>query len=218
MYSVQTGTNVAGVTGFVMLANYVGISGASNQALTGTGYTESRIDNSAGSINCCGGGGPASAGGVFFRGSQIKVTDMTDGTSNTMMVSEHADWMICTDGSKRPWTASGLYGWSMGTNTNSAPNGTNIGDNRQFNCTTIRYPINTKTGWNTNGGTGTQSGDCAQGVCYDVGNNIPLNSTHNGVNAVFGDGSVRFITSSINLGTLALIAVRDDGRTVTNSP
>jgi len=198
----------------VMQPNYVGISGAANQALAGTGYTESRIDNSAGAINCCSGGGPASGGGALYRGSQTKFGDMTDGTTNTMLVSEHSDYMVVTDGSKRQWTAGGLYGWSMGTNTNTPPNNpaATASDNRQFNCTTIRYPINQKTGWSTNGGTGTQSGDCTVGVCYDMGNNIPLNSTHNGgVNVLMGDGSVRFLSETVPLGVLALAAVRDDG-------
>jgi prepilin-type N-terminal cleavage/methylation domain-containing protein/prepilin-type processing-associated H-X9-DG protein len=202
----------------VMHANYVGLSGASNQALTGTGYTESRIDNSAAGLNCCSGGGPASGGGVLFRGSKVKITDITDGTSNVLMVSEHGDYFSASDGSKREWSAGGLYGWSMGTNTNSPPNNpaaTNA-DNRQFNCTTIRYAINAKTGWSTNGGGGTQSGDCTVGVCYDLGNNLPLNSTHTGgVNAVFGDGSVRFLSDTTALGVLALISVRDDGLPVT---
>jgi prepilin-type N-terminal cleavage/methylation domain-containing protein/prepilin-type processing-associated H-X9-DG protein len=199
----------------VMQPNYVGISGAANQALVGTGYLESRIDNSANGVQCCSGGGPASAGGTFFRGSSVKLGDMTDGTSNTMMVSEQSDWMVAADGSKRQWTSAGLYGWSMGTDYNIPPNGTNIGDNRQFNCTTIRYNINAKTGWSTHGGTSTQSGDCTVGVCYDMGNNIPLNSTHaGGVNILMGDGSVRFLADSTPIGILALMAVRDDGKAV----
>jgi prepilin-type N-terminal cleavage/methylation domain-containing protein/prepilin-type processing-associated H-X9-DG protein len=194
----------------VMQPNYVGISGAANEALMGTGYTESRINTSAGAINCCGGGGPASFGGVLFRGSRIKLTDITDGTSNTLVVSEHSDWMSASDGGKRQWTAAGLYGWSMGTNSNTANSGTS-GDNRQFNCTTVRYRINLKTGWSTNGGTGTQSGDCTVGVCYDLGNNIPLNSTHSGgVNGLFGDGSVRFVGDNVSISVLALSSVRDD--------
>src|SRR5262249_13455337 len=149
--------------------------------------------------------------GVLFRGSQVKLTDITDGTSNTMMVSEHGDWFIATDGGRRQWSAAGLYGWSMGTNNNTPPNGQNTGDNRQFNCTTIRYAINSKTGWNANGGTGTQSGDCTVGVCYDMGNNIPLNSTHTGgVNALYGDGAVRFLSSTVSLDVLGRLSVRDD--------
>lgn len=198
------------LSGGVMIANYVGISGAANGTIPG--YTESRIDNSAGSLNCCGGGGPASGGGIFFRGGTVKLTSIGDGSSNTLFVGEHSDVFTATDGGKRQWSAGGLYGWSMGTNTNTSPNGSNIGDNRQFNCTTIRYQINLKTGWDPNGGGGSQSGNCATGVCYDVGNNIPLNSTHSGgINALFGDSSVRFVSDSTPLNLLASAAVRDDG-------
>jgi len=196
----------------VMQSNYVGISGAANGIITG--YTESRIDNSAGGTNCCSGGGPASGGGTLFRGSQIKITDITDGTSNTMLVSEHSDWLVATDGSKRQWTAAGLYGWSMGTNTNNPPNNPSAttSDNRQFNCTTIRYAINQKTGWPTTFSSATQNGDCTIGVCFDLGNNIPLNSTHSGgVNALFCDGSIRFLSNSTTLNVLGLMSVRDDG-------
>jgi prepilin-type N-terminal cleavage/methylation domain-containing protein/prepilin-type processing-associated H-X9-DG protein len=198
-----------------MQPNYVAISGASNQALAGTGYQESRIDNSAGGTTCCSGGGPTSGGGTFFRGSQIKITDMQDGSSQVLMVSEMTDFLIATDGSKRQWNAGGLYGWSMGADNNAAPNGTNTGDNRAFNCNTIRYAINQKTGWPTTGWPGTQSGDCTIGICYDMGNNFPLNSTHTGgVNGLYGDGHVTFLSQNTALGVLALISVRDDGVTV----
>jgi prepilin-type N-terminal cleavage/methylation domain-containing protein/prepilin-type processing-associated H-X9-DG protein len=205
-------------TGTVMQASYVGISGAANQALTATAYRESRIDESANKTTCCNGGGPASGGGTFFRGSQVKISDMTDGSSQVLMVSEQTDFMIAADGSKRRWNASGLYGWSMGTNTNSPPSpcGSAAGcDNRQFNCTTIRYGINQKTGWSTAGFPGSQSGDCTTGVCYDMGNNTPLNSTHtNGVNGLYGDGHVSFVSNNTSISVLALISIRDDGLAV----
>src|SRR5207249_2681657 len=124
------------------------------------------------------------------------------------LISEHGDFMTDTTGGKRQWTAGGLYGWSMGTDSNSY-NG-NKTDNRFFNCTTIRYTINRKTGWpKSQPGTSNSNGDCSLGVCSDNGNNIPLNSGHaNGVNAVFGDGSVRFLPNSLPLATLAELATR----------
>jgi prepilin-type N-terminal cleavage/methylation domain-containing protein/prepilin-type processing-associated H-X9-DG protein len=214
MNLVQTG--VGGQFQQVMQPNYVGISGASNQALAGTGYTEIRIDNAAGGVTCCSGGGPASGGGTFFRGSQVKLGDMTDGTSNVLIVSEHADFLQDVNGGKRQWTAGGLYGWPMGANSNTSP-ASGLGDNRQFNCTTIRYAINQKTGWSIAGGsTGSQTGDCTVGVCQDLGNNIPLNSAHpGGVNGLFGDGHVGFLPSNMSIAVLALLAVRDDGKTAT---
>src|SRR5207249_4921873 len=102
-----------------------------------------------------------------------------------------------------------------GTNRNDGPSGSNTGDNRQFNCTTINYAINRKTGWSTAGFPGSRSGDCTTGVCYDMGNNFPLNSTHSGgVNGLYGDGHVSFLADNTALSVLALISVRDDGRPV----
>ena len=103
----------------VMQPSYVGISGAANGIING--YTENRIDNNAAGTGCCSGGGPASGGGVLYRGSQVKLTQMTDGTSQVMMVSEMSNWIYDTNGTKNQWTAAGLYGWSMGTNWNQAP-------------------------------------------------------------------------------------------------
>jgi len=205
------------ISGNVMLANYVGIAGAANII---PGYVESRIDNSAAGVTCCSGGGPSSGGGTLFRGSKMKITDLTDGSSNVMVVSENTDYLIATDGSKRPLSASGLYGWSMGTNTNTPPNnpGATNSDNRQFNVTTVRYAINQKTGWSASTSSSTQTGDCTQGVCYDLGNNTPLNSTHGGgVSALMGDGSVRFLSDSTPLAVLGALAVRDDGKVVSSN-
>jgi len=191
----------------VMQANYVAISGAANGLIPG--YNELRVNN-FGSTGCCGGGGPAAFNGVFYDGSQTRITDMTDGTSNTLLVSEHSDYIVDTSNGKHQWTAGGLYGWSMGSNTNNISSG-GPGDNRQFNCTTIRYALNQKSGWPTG------NGDCTLGVCSDNGNNIPLNSNHGGgVMAVFGDAHVQLLNSSMSLAPLAGLATRDDGQAIGN--
>jgi prepilin-type processing-associated H-X9-DG protein len=78
--------------------------------------------------------------------------------------------------------------------------------------TTIRYSINQKSGWaNAPGNCGTQ------GVCDNNGTNIPLNAAHSGgVNALFADGSVKFISDNASLLTLSRLATRDDGATLAN--
>ena len=92
--------------------------------------------------------------------------------------------------------------------TTQTPKGAgNIGDARTFQMTTIRYAINQKKGWPDG------SGDCGNtGVCDNVGTNIPINSAHSGgVNALIGDGSVRFLRDSTSLAVLAQLATRNDG-------
>jgi prepilin-type processing-associated H-X9-DG protein len=182
----------------VMQANYVGISGAVNGVIPG--YTESRV-NSAAAASCCGGGGPAGLNGVLYGGSVVKISDLMDGTSNTIMIGEHGNFITDTSGNKNQWTAGGLYGWSMGYGSATPATTT---DNRFFNCTTIRYSINQTSGWTNN---------CTTGVCSDNGNNIPLNSGHTGgVNVVFGDGHVQFLANGTAISTLAELATRDDGQ------
>jgi len=185
--------------------HYVGISGAINGLITG--YTETRIFTNGGAAGCCS-GGIASGGGVLMPGKQVRMADITDGTSNVMVASEQNDFLTTQNGSKVSWGTGLLHGWQIGWYGSTAPNGGNTGDARTFQMTTIRYAINQKAGW-TNA-----PGNCgAQGVCDNIGTNIPLNSAHSGgVNAVMADGSVRFLSDSTTLSNLAMLATRDDGR------
>jgi prepilin-type N-terminal cleavage/methylation domain-containing protein/prepilin-type processing-associated H-X9-DG protein len=61
-------------------------------------------------------------------------------------------------------------------------------------------------------------GDCCPGGAHDWGYGlIPPRSMHTGgVNAVFGDGSVRFIRSSIDLLTFQRLGHRSDGQVISN--
>jgi len=185
--------------------HYVGVSGAINGLITG--YTEARVFTNSGAAGCCS-GGIASGGGVLMPGKQVRFADITDGTSNVMVVSEQNDFLTTQNGAKVAWGAGLLHGWQIGWYGTTAPNGGNAGDARTFQMTTIRYAINQKTGWPN------FPGNCgSMGVCENMGTNIPLNSAHSGgVNAVMADGSVRFLTDSTALATLAMLATRDDGQ------
>ena len=73
-------------------------------------------------------------------------------------------------------------------------------DDRWFNTTTIRYPINYRA-WNTTG-IGDQYYAC----------NRPIQSAHSGgAQVALGDGSVRFLYEEMDLKTLYNLANRDDG-------
>jgi prepilin-type N-terminal cleavage/methylation domain-containing protein/prepilin-type processing-associated H-X9-DG protein len=193
-----------------MLNHYVGISGAVNGLIPG--YNETRFNTPGGTPGCCS-GGIVSGGGVLFPGGGVRLVGITDGTSNTVVVSEQNDFLTTANGTKQQWGAGLLHGWQIGfyrSSNVSPPNLGNGNDMRTFQMTTIRYTINRKTGWPD------APGNCGSvGVCDNMGTNIPLNSAHSGgVNAVFGDGSIRFLRDSLTLQTLAQLSTRDDGTVI----
>ena len=200
---IKPATSQAGAT----YANYVGVSGAVDGLIPN--FSESRINT----WPC---GGTISGGGVMIPNGELKLGDITDGTSNTMEFSEQGNWLKDTNGVKQEWRASQTWGWYLGVKAPGVPpNFDNAGsDNRQPNMTTIRYPINHQpaSGWaNDVPGIGVGlTGNC-------VGANVPINGTHPaGVNCAFADGSVRFLTNSTPLAILANMATRDDGQPLTD--
>ena len=195
----------------VQMVSYVGVAGGTAEAFAGSGFIESRQTNGANTTGCCTGGN-VTAGGVLVPNQAIRFAAITDGTSNTLAVSEQSDWLTQQDGTQVEWGTS-FHGWLIGTSQTAIPGQPAYlaVDSRMFGLTSIRYQLNQKNGW-PNGG------DCGgTGVCPNFGCNVPLNSCHiGGVNAGFCDGSVRFLSDSISLLTLAEIATRDDGLTAAN--
>jgi prepilin-type N-terminal cleavage/methylation domain-containing protein/prepilin-type processing-associated H-X9-DG protein len=190
------------------LANYSGISGAIPGLIPG--FTETRFND----LPC---GGRISGGGVMIPNGQLKLVMITDGTSNTIAVSEHSNWIEDNMNNRMDWRPTQPWGWFLGVKSPGlCPNFDNGGgDNRQPGLTTIRYQIEHTPagGWandvtNTGVGIGGFTTNC-------TGANIPLNSTHSGgVNVLFCDGTVRFLSSTTALNVLAQLATRDDGGTV----
>jgi len=196
-----------GSVGQIQTNHYVGISGAVDGLIPG--YVESRIFTNNGAAGCCS-GGLAGAGGVLIPGwtGGLTLLSIKDGTSNTIAISEQNESLQMANGADVHWGAGQMHGWMIGWHTTASPNGYgNIGDARTFQMTTIRYAINQRTGWPFNA-----PGDCGNyGVCDNTGTNIPLSSGHSGgVNAALADGSVRYLTDSLPIATLANLATRDD--------
>jgi prepilin-type N-terminal cleavage/methylation domain-containing protein/prepilin-type processing-associated H-X9-DG protein len=231
--SVSNGNNVSigGSHPQVPRNSYVAIAGAINN-IDGNGlFRESRCTNgnswSYDFGNTC-------WGGIISPSfNHVTLLAITDGTSNTMMISEVADYMRFSDGTlgndnDMSVAVNGvLRGHSSGYDNNRNLNGAaNWMDARGQMYVTIRYAINQKTGW--------QKGlNCPQtnvvpppvpcGVSDSQwsgeGANTPLASAHTGgVNAVFGDGSVRFVADATDLVTLARLATKDDGGVIANMP
>ncbi|MGL6073721.1 MAG: DUF1559 domain-containing protein [Fimbriiglobus sp.] len=199
---------IAGVALNIQNNSYVGIAGAVNGLIPG--FTETRTNNGAGANTR---GGTASAGGILFIAGRIGMAGVTDGTSNTILVSEQNDFLTLQNNTRVAWGAGMRHGWLIGTNRRVSPPMVGDGrDVRHFQMATIRYRINQKTGWPVPSATG----DCSSnGVCNNMGNNIPLNSAHSGgVNALLTDGSVRFLRDSLPIAELARLATRDDGQVI----
>ncbi|ADG65925.1 protein of unknown function DUF1559 [Planctopirus limnophila DSM 3776] len=138
------------------------------------------------------GNGIRSNGGMFTRDRNFNFRDMTDGSSNIVMVAEQSNW-----GRDAANTNNVEYRSDGG---DSVWMGTDYG-NRCFNTTTVRYAINTRS--NALSGSGSQS-------C-----NTPIQSAHTGgAHVLIGDGTVKFLSENMNFDTLRFLADRADGNVV----
>jgi len=135
------------------------------------------------------------APGVMLRGSKVRVTDITDGSSNTLFVGERA------------WTWQGKVRSPQTTWTGAVTNAV------------IPQLLNPMLGYEVEGVLVlTNSGVVSEGR---VPNNTldhveDANSNHmSGVNFLFGDGSVRAISDSISPAIWVGLATRSGGEVVT---
>jgi prepilin-type N-terminal cleavage/methylation domain-containing protein len=103
--SPHNGTGITGPT-------YVGISGAVPGLIPG--YTETRVYNPTGSAGCCS-GGIAGGGGTLVPGNaKLRFASLTDGLSNTLVVSENGDFITTANGTKVDWRSGGLHSFLIG--------------------------------------------------------------------------------------------------------
>ena len=168
-------------------AQYVGIAGAAD----GNGFTNAPIHPQWGNGNA----GLAARGGALVPVDGINFAQMTDGSSNLIVVGECSDWGIDAAGNQT--RINGEHGWLMGTTSLSQTPG-----ERMFNITTIRYQPNEKR-LNDSGFAGRYNND---------GPNNGIYSAHTGgVTCLLGDGSVRFIAENIDILSLKRLCTRDDG-------
>jgi prepilin-type N-terminal cleavage/methylation domain-containing protein/prepilin-type processing-associated H-X9-DG protein len=161
--------------------------------------------------------GPVSDGGVLvIRTSPqlaIRLVDIKDGTSNTIMVGEQSDWSnpLQSDPLYSDMRSSDSRGAFMGTSYATQPKGPGSmagcggrGTNncmRCYNTTTVVAALNSKKF------VFAQSGDERCGT--------PIQSVHTGgANVLFADGSVQFLTENIDLLTFKHLVDRDDGNVI----
>ncbi len=182
-----------------MVIDYVGISGATpDPALRAT--------------VCSGtlGSGVWCDNGLLTLGRSLRMRDCTDGTSNTIVVAEQSGQV-----NGKEISANYLGGWfGMASNTtngslNNWPANVRPGDLASCNgypggTTTIAHPPNSY--WTT-----TPPSNASTGGKF----NTIVNSFHvGGIHVLLTDGAVRFVSENIDMGTLRLLAVRDDGNII----
>ncbi|MFT5524370.1 MAG: prepilin-type N-terminal cleavage/methylation domain-containing protein [Pirellulaceae bacterium] len=159
--------------------NYTGISGATDHR---TAKDKSLSGGAAGRV---------SWGGSLIEGDAVRLADITDGTSNTMVCAEQSGWCRDVTGKKLPCGSDCRHGFPMGPG--------NDGWERHFNMTCVVHRINERS-WN------------ALGVQGNCGPNTPILSEHrNGAYAVAADGAVHFLDQTIDAAVLYNLANRDDG-------
>jgi prepilin-type N-terminal cleavage/methylation domain-containing protein len=191
-----TSPNIPGA----QLSHYFGISGAVPRGtfVDWTGINDQATNNSAVAENPW---GYTSNRGMSTWGGK-NISKCTDGTSNTIIEGEISNYVFDATGNvrddRRPsrrwsWAMGGLSGWR-----DWAPQVSNV-------C--IRYAPNSRV-LGSNGLVWSGWDDAS-------GSNCPLNSAHTGgVHVLMTDGAVRFISDNIDMGTLAILSVRDDGKPV----
>jgi prepilin-type N-terminal cleavage/methylation domain-containing protein/prepilin-type processing-associated H-X9-DG protein len=155
--------------------------------------------------------------GVLYYLSKVKMTDMTDGTSNTCVFSEK----IRGRGNPDPR-------WDMKTMPNQTTLATTLSTCKALNPQTAT-PLTSKQGYSwvmgemccttynhvSTPNTLTCAGIGFPGNMSNMAMDVPPSSYHSGgVNVVLGDGSVRFVNNGITLQAWRAMGTRGSGEVV----
>ena len=141
-----------------------------------------------------GGSGVIGRGGMLICGVAVRAADATDGLSNTMIVAEQSEACVDSSGIRRNCRSDAGLGFMMGQYESDKSSA-----DRNFNVTCV---INAPLGDATYQAYGVES----------CGTNRPIISAHpGGSQVVMADGSVQFLSNSIDIFTVYDMANRSDG-------
>jgi prepilin-type N-terminal cleavage/methylation domain-containing protein len=162
-----------------VITNYVGAAGGGCPALTSCGGPPI--------ADCQGGAGRLYfSNGIFFKNSNVRLANVTDGTTNVYLVAETVYMRVPSDlnvGTNYP-------SWATGADLRA--NGV---DSSYQTMAAAVLPINGPANPTDSGGFMRLYGSKHPGGC----------------NVTLGDGATRFINQNIDLGTHRYLGARDDG-------
>ena len=163
---------------------------------------------------CCGASVPAIQGdGVFHADYTYKVAQITDGTSNTIFAGEHSRFINDADAVFNEWNRYGNFSSSYG-------GGVTRPQIVMTSCCTINANVVTpeveESGTlNTANGAPWGPFNWFFNPQYWPEGQHSFRSFHpGGSNFLFGDGSVKFLKSSINMGTYQALSTRALGEVI----
>ncbi|WP_437222281.1 DUF1559 domain-containing protein [Planctomicrobium sp. SH661] len=171
--------------GRTMVMHYVGIAGAFT---TGVPW---------GLEECATSYGVICNNGVMRPNRMARLRDVSDGASNTMIISEQSG-VVGSEGAISANYGGGWGGVSQSAPINAASAG-ELGTYFMTGITTVRHRPNTRNSTlNVND--------------HPYYGNTVLNSFHTGgIHGLMGDGSVRFLSDNVNFDTLLRVCVMNDG-------
>lgn len=181
----------------VSTSSYVGIAGACTSSTDATDPTgQGRCDSSSTGYIC--------ANGALIPNVSIRIAEITDGTSSTIMIGEQSDWAVTSAGAKVDVRTSNRRGAWIGANSLGFPGdsaGTDWTGGAYYNLTTVRYAIGYKTQATGSGGN------------HFTGANTAIQSAHpGGASVLRADGGISFLSESMDRIVLRNLAIRDDGQ------
>jgi prepilin-type N-terminal cleavage/methylation domain-containing protein len=150
-------------------------------------------------------------GGIMFADSRIKISDISDGTTNTALIAEHYGATCQTGG------GSGNTNCASG-NTDSCFAYWAFADAGSGTVTTVAADVcfSAITGINGNAGTFASTGAWPYGHTINVGSTGDISSLHeSGAQMALCDGSVRYFNSATDNGLLINFCNRGDGHVIT---
>ena len=186
----------------VMMASYMGISGASATTPGFGSFPETRIRTFP---TCSGFFGEMSWGGMLVANDVKRIRDALDGTSQIAIMAECSDYIQPTPTTLMRFDGGSLQGcWIRATDSSGTVanyKSTSVGT-RCFNLNTIMLPV------------GTRQLPFSTG-CNSSSPNRPLLSAHvGGAHIGLTDGAVRFVSDEMDLTVLKQLSTRDDGETL----